>query len=622
MNDSRVRVRIFIGMIVLVLSAIAGRLVQMQLFNTEQYAGKTRGNAVEEQRVTPARGAILDRNGNVILDNESSYTIAITPRYFQEDKTDELADLMEVSDSVVTAKLEAAREHSPYQASAAFTEVPFQKFSRVQEQTFRLPGVSYEIEQKRRFQSNARAAHAMGYIREISEAELKRLRDQGYRQGDLIGKTGLEKRYEPYLRGKMGSEFRMVNVHGRDVEAYKGGAEDVQPTSGYNLHTGLDRGTQALAESLFVNKRGGAVAVDPDNGEIIALVSSPDYNPETFTKSIPQKRWKYLTESPVKPMYNRATLMQKPPGSSWKPFMALMALQENLISKNETYNCPGYHPFGGPSIFQCMHVHGSISVVPAIQHSCNTFFFEMMSRSNLHMYKKYARMFGFDMKPAVDVGEQSAGLIPDSSYFNRKAGGPDKWGLGFTMSLGIGQGDIGVTPLQLASYMMVVANKGTRYPLHMVRKFVRPSTGETRNPSLPEPEKVPIDEKNFDIVQEGMKLVMEAGTGVHVQIPGIKSGGKTGTAQNPHGEDHSVFVLFAPVEDPEIAIGVIAENAGYGSTAAGSIASLMAEKFLRGKLSDTPETQKRMRMALNARSEPTKAMREASYTPPEGIDPY
>ena len=604
MDEYRIRVRIFIGIIVVVLGILGLRLAQLQLVNQEEYSVESRGNAIKANRITPARGAVYDRTGKLMVSNEPTYTVTITPRYFDASNIPMLANAMGVTDSTVAAKLQQARQRSPFQSFPAFKEVPFKNFSRVQEHLYELPGVNYEVDQNRRFISDAEAAHAIGYIREISSSELEGLRDEGYRMGDLIGKTGLEAQYEEFLRGRMGIEYRFVNVHGRDMGPYEE-ADKVQPVSGYNLHTTLDAGVQALAESLMVNKRGGAVALDPQSGEIIALASAPDYNPEVFTQSVDQQTWQYLTTSEEKPMYNRATLMGQPPGSTWKPFMALMALQEGYITKEETYSCPGYHPVGGPSIFRCMHVHGAVSVIPAIQHSCNTFFFEMMRRANLDAFSRYAHMFGFGEKVRTDIGEQSPGLIPDSSYFNNMVG-EGNWGIGYTMSLGIGQGNMSTTPLQLAQYVSIVANKGTKYPPHLVKKMTHPETGETIYPTLPEPEQLPIDEENFEIVRQGMKLVMEGGTGYYVQIPGISSGGKTGTAQNPHGEDHSVFIMFAPYENPQIGIGVIIENAGYGGSVAGPIATLMAEKYLKGELSDSPDTQRNLKRALAASSEPIK----------------
>ena len=589
-------------MIIVIIGILGLRVAQHQIIDVEEYTGESRSNAVRETRVHPSRGAVFDRNNILMVDNEPTYTVTITPRTFQPENIPVLAELLEVPDSVVAKKLSDASRRSRFQPSKAFREVPFDRFSRVIENLYRLPGVSYEEVFKRRYHTDATAAHALGYIREITDSELRYLRDKGYRQGDLLGKSGIEKNYESYLRGRLGSELRMVNVHGLEVKSYQDGVHDLDPLGGFNLHLGIDANVQALAESLFVGKRGAAVALDPNTGAIIAMVSKPDFDPQIFSQSVDQATWHYLNNSPEKPLYNRATMNLLPPGSTWKPFMALMSLQEGNITPTATYFCPGYHPFGGPSLFRDMHAHGSIAMRQAIQRSCNTYFFEMMMRTDEDTFAKYAHMFGFGEEAPTDILEQTPGLIPDSAYFNRMY--PRGWTAGYSINLGIGQGDMGVTPLQLARYVAAIANKGKLQPPHLVTKLVHPETDEVIYPSLPAPREIPIKEEYFDVVREGMRLVMEAGTGYSVQIPGITSAGKTGTAQAPGDrKDNSVFIMFAPFDDPQIAIAVEVENAGFGATAAAPIASFMAEQYLKGEISDDPYRQGRLKTVMAVRSQ-------------------
>ncbi len=603
MDEYRIRVRIFVGIIVAILGVLGLRLAQLQILDVEAYTGESRSNAVREKRVQPARGAVFDRNGIMMVDNEPTYTVTITPRTFDPQNVPLLANLLEVPDSLVVARLQEARRFSSFQPSRAFREVPFDVFSRVVENLYRLPGVFYEEEFKRRYHTRATAAHALGYIREITQSELSRLREKGYRQGDLIGKSGIEKNYEGYLRGRLGSELKMVNVHGLEVKSYQDGMHDLDPLSGFNLHLGIDAGVQALAESLFVNKRGAAVALDPNTGAIIAMVSKPDFDPGLFSQSVDPATWNYLNNSPEKPLYNRATMNLLPPGSTWKPFMALMSLQEGNITPTQTYRCPGYHPFGGASLFRDMQAHGSIAMREAIQRSCNTYFFEMMMRSDVDTFSKYAHLFGFGEEAPTDILEQTPGLIPDSAYYNRAY--PRGWTAGYSINLGIGQGDMGVTPLQLARYVAAIANKGKLMPPHLVTKLEHPESYEVVYPTLPAPREIPIEEAHFDVVREGMKRVMEAGTGYWLQIPGIPSAGKTGTAQSPgRRKDNSLFIMFAPYDDPQIAIAVEVENAGFGATAAAPIASFMAELYLTGTISDTPQRTNRLNAVLAVRSEP------------------
>ena len=503
MYDYKIRGRVFIGVIVVAMGLLSLRLAQLQLIQTDDYIIESESNALQERRVLPARGAIYDRAGRVVVNNEPSYTITITPRNFDRDKIPLLADLLEVPDSVVSARFTELRRYSAFQPGKAFRDVPEDVFSRVAENLYRLPGVGYDRDFRRRYHTEATAAHVLGYVREITDNELVRLGEEGYRQGDLIGKSGLEIGYESRLRGRLGSEIKVVNVHGLEVKSWQDGAFDNDPKSGYDIHLGLDTDLQALAESLFVGKRGGAVALDVNSGEILALVSMPDYDPDVFTESMDPETWNNLITSPEKPLYNRATMNRLAPGSTWKPFMALMALQEGKITPEEHIYCRGYHPLGGPSVFRDMHVHGSIAVEEALEQSCNTFFFELMMRTDIEVFSKYARMFGFGQQVSTDISEQGAGLIPDSSYFNRAFA--SEWGPGFTINLGVGQGDMGVTPLQLARYVAAVASRGMLYTPHLVTRMVHQETGEILYPKISAPQKLPIDEAHFDLVREAMK---------------------------------------------------------------------------------------------------------------------
>ena len=598
MEDNRTRIRVIIIFILLVLVTLSVRLTQLQLVDSSAYSGETRSMAVREKRVTPARGAIFDRNGTLMVDNEFTYTITITPRYFDEKNIPLLAQLLEVPDSLVTSKLEEAKKWSSFQPSRSFREVPFRIFSRIQENFYLLPGVSYEEEQKRRYLTPAHATHILGYTREISPAELQNRLDRGYKQGDLIGKSGLERSYEPHMRGTHGSELRMVNVHGMEVGKYQAGEADIPPSSGYNLFLTIDSGLQALAESLFVNKRGAAVALDPRNGEILAMVSVPDLDPEILARSLTSTEWYELTSQQGTPMFNRATMSMMPPGSTWKPFMALMALQEGIVTPTSKIYCGGGHPLGRGKRFRCLGVHGNVNVSNAILHSCNTYFFEIMRRMDVNTFSKYAKMFGFANRVSSDIGEQLPGLIPDSSYYNRTY--PRGWTVGYSMNLGIGQGDMGVTAMQLARYVSAIATNGDLHTPHLVRSLEHPELDSTSIPTLPLPQRIPIDSVYFDIVRKSMQNLMEIGGGMYFQIPSITSAGKTGTAQAPGDrEDHSLFVMFAPVEEPTIAMAVIVENGGFGGRQAGPIASIMAEYYLKGQVSDTPGRRWLLNRLLN-----------------------
>jgi penicillin-binding protein 2 len=581
-EDSRLRLRIFSGIILLVVGLLTARLAQMQLLDREVYTDEAMQNSVQPRVVNPARGFMFDRNGLLVVDNQTSYSINLTPRYFDTNNIPLLANLMGVPDSLIWARYTEARQWSSFRTSRIFREVPFHIFARVKEQEWRLPGVSFDESQQRRYHGPARMAHVLGYIREISQTQLDRVGAQGYRMGDMIGQAGVEREYESVLRGRVGRSFVLVNVHGMEVQSYQDGIEDIPPQSGYELHLTIDARAQALAESLFVGKRGGMVAIDVRDGGIIAMTSAPDYDPRGLTGVLDPAFWQRL-HGPDKPLFNRATQSVQPPGSTWKPFMSVVALEKGLITENTRLMCSGGYSLGG-RFFRCLGVHGAINVHDAIRVSCNTFYYRLMMMMELNEWANWARHFGFGGLAPMDFPDQSSGLIPDSSYFNRVF--PRGWGPGYTINLGIGQGNMGTTPLQLARYSMVVANGGILYAPHLVREQVEPDTGERFTPARPRPRRIPASENTWRIVQDAMASVVEAGTARRAQIPGFTSSGKTGTAQNPHGENHAVYVGYAPAENPQIAVGIIVENAGYGSVTAAPIASLVMEMFLRGEITD------------------------------------
>ena len=602
------RYAIFTTVVCMALGLLVLQLVRLQIVEQDNAVQVAQGNAFRAQRVLPARGGIYDRHGELMVYNEPTYTITITPRYFEADRVSLLASLLEIEDTVVTAALESARRWNPYRPSILHSDVDFEQFSRIQENIFRLPGVNHEINQRRRYLTGARAAHALGYLGEISESELalpeRRTSPLRYRLGDLIGKTGVERHYEAELRGMPGTAYKIVNVHGLEFMKYNDGTDDEPPRDVLDIHLALDVQVQALAESLFVGKRGGLVAIDPADGGLIALVSKPDFHPMIFSRPLEDSSWTNLIVGAGNPLYNRATMNMMPPGSTWKPFMALFALSEGLIEPtgpSSTVFCPGYHPLGGGRIYRCLDTHGHTNVVDALAHSCNTFFFEVAARMNVNRFKEYAQMFGFGEPAPTDIPEQTPGLIPDSAYYDATY---DYWSVGHIMNLGIGQGDMGVTPLQLARYTAAIANDGVLHAPYMVRHLVNTTTGEIVYPEdRPEPINIPIKSEHFELVRTGMRKVMEEGSGRFSQIPGIPSGGKTGTAQAPGNmPDHSLFIMFAPFDTPQIALAVQCENTGDGSHCAAPIASLLAEFYLKRELPDSYWLRLRMQRAQEAMS--------------------
>jgi len=307
----------------------------------------------------------------------------------------------------------------------------------------------------------------------------------------------------------------------------------------------------------------------------------PDFDLSEFTREINSERWASLNDGQEKPLFNRATQSQLMPGSTWKPMIAMIALQTGVVTPTEKVYCPGYHPIGGGRFFRCMHVHGDVDISTAVQESCNTFFFEMMRRIDIDDFVSYTAQFGFGELIDTDLTEQVKGLIPDASFRERDA---DGWSVGDGMNLGVGQGTLGVTPLQLARYTAAMAMGGMLRKPHLVKEIADSVTGVFEPQDQPDGVRMPIDPEFVDLVRVAMRRVMEVGSGRFLGIPGFDSAAKTGTAQNPRGQDDSVFIMFAPFDEPKIALAVMVENAGFGGSAAGPIASLMAEQYLTGSL--------------------------------------
>src|SRR5690606_34364962 len=378
-EEVRLRLRIFTLLTLAVLGALVLRLGQMQLLDRERYQMEAEGNAIETKLVRPARGYIYDRNGQLLVDNRTTTSVLVSPRYFDPANLPLVAELAGVPDSLVRARWDEIVARSAYQTDVLLEDIPFAAFGRLKEAQFRLRGLTFREDQQRRYHTPPRLAHVLGYVKEIDADMLAAMREQGYRMGDMVGIAGIEREYEPVLRGRVGRELVLVNVHGMEVQPYEGGVHDVPPMSGVGLRLTIDAATQALAESLFVNKRGGVVMMDVRDGGIIAMASAPDYDPNVFRGRMTQADVDYLYRNPDKPLMVRATQSYQPPGSTWKPFMALVGLQEGLIEEDTRLICGGGYVWGG-RLYRCHGgAHGAITVKDAIRVSCNTFFMRTMN---------------------------------------------------------------------------------------------------------------------------------------------------------------------------------------------------------------------------------------------------
>jgi penicillin-binding protein 2 len=560
-----------------------GRLIQLQIIEHDLYNPISQSNALRQETVTPSRGLIFDRNGELLVDNEPVYTITITPRIFKDVSIPLLATLVGLPEEDVKEKVKAARKYSWHRSSRLFTEVNIRTFSLIQENLWRLPGISHTIESKRSYPGGILASHMFGYLREVSEKEYQQASQ--YQLGDKIGKTGIEASYERQLRGKNGLSFQRVNAFGQALGTFEQGGLDVAPEKGDDVYTTLQLDIQKLAETLMSNKVGGLVAMNPNDGSILAMVSAPQYNLNYLAGKLNSEYWAQVNADTLTPLFNRAISTRQPPGSTFKPLMGLIGLHLGQITPQTDVWNPGYFYKGRE--YKDLAPVGSYNLELAIAKSSNTYFFWLMNRiasaGQFNTWHDLLAETGLGQLNNIDLPNERSGILPDSSYFNR-AFGKNRWGIGDVINLGVGQGAISASPLQMAVIASEIANGGYWVRPHVVHSLRRPDG--TRLEIPPRKQKISwMTTENLDVVKKGMRRAILEGSGrFYGNIPGIEIAGKTGTAQNPHGKDHGWFVCFAPVDNPQIAVACLIENAGFGGLTAAPISSLLVEQYLLGEI--------------------------------------
>ncbi len=594
------RYHLLIG-IVLVVVIYLIRLFWLQVID-QSYKFSSQNNVLRFVTLYPPRGTVLDRNGELLVYNETAYDLVFIPRQARISDTLEFARLLRVDPQQLKARIIKARNYSRVKPSVLVEQISKEDYGYISEKLYQYPGFYFQTRTLRKYPM-AIGAHILGDVGEVSPAEIER--NPYYKMGDYIGKSGLERSYEKYLRGRKGMRVVMVDVHNREKGSYKEGRFDTLPENGQTLHLGLDLKLQAYGEQLMANKTGSVVAIDPRTGEILALVSSPGYDPNLLVGRERGANFNQLLNDPRKPLINRAISGTYPPGSTFKMVNALVALQCNAINEQTHFSCQGK----GSQPIKCTHAHVTpLAVKEAIEHSCNPFFWNTF-RSTLYASRfknlKDAYQYWYDMMMAFGLGHkfdtdipfELPGNIPSRAYFDRVYRG--NWNAMTVRSLSIGQGEILLTPLQLANLAAVIGNEGWYYAPHLVRQIGNSSD------SLPESFSAKIytgvDVRYFKIVKEAMLNVFEGGGGTarRYKIADYQAAGKTGTVQNPHGKDHSMFMAFAPFDNPRIAIAVVVENAGFGATWAAPIASLMMEQFLTGEVKRKDLEQRMLEAMLN-----------------------
>lgn len=590
MNSFFPRRYVILGIFISIALVILVRLFYIQVID-KSYFLSANNNVLRKVIIYPARGLVFDRNNKVLVQNEPVYDLMVVPKEVKPFDTLEFCKLIGIDKPGFDKRFSKAIRYSRHTSSIFEKQLSALTYASFQEQLYKFPGFYVQNRFVRRYPDST-AAQFLGYIGEVNDRDIERS-GGFYKAGDYIGRTGVEKSYEDLLRGQRGVHNLMVDAFNRPKGHFADGRYDTTAISGDRLISSLDKELQKLGEQLMNNKIGSIVAIEPSTGEILAFVSSPTYNPNMMVGRQRGKNYGILEKNPFKPMFIRPIQAEYPPGSTFKVINALLGQQFGLIKPDTRFNCGGGYWYGARRPMKCTHVHGTVDLARSIQVSCNTYYGNvyatMIDRSGMRSVNGFKRWregvakFGIGSKLDIDLPNERKGLLPTDELYTKRYRN-DKWRSGYNISLSIGQGELGITPLQMANVVAAVANRGYYYKPHLVKAI-----GEDHKIKAEYTKKnsVGVDAKYFTTVIEGMSQVVNqaGGTAVYSKIPNIEVCGKTGTVQNPHGDDHSVFFAFAPRNNPKIAIAVIVENGGHGSTWAAPIASLMMEKYITDSIS-------------------------------------
>ncbi len=590
---------VIMALIVLASLCLIIRLFIIQVVK-DSYRLSADNNVLRYVTQYPARGLIYDRNGELIVFNQAAYDLMVVPAQASKIDTTGFCNLIGITSELFRERMKAAINYSRRAPSVFLKQISNETYARLQEKMFMYSGFYVQPRTLRKY-SKPVAAHVLGYVSEVDDGITRK--DPYYKPGDYIGKSGIEEAYEKELRGRRGVKIFLVDVFSRVKGSYANGRMDTLAVQGTNIISGIDLDLQEYGELLMKNKRGSIVAIEPKTGEVLTLVSTPNYDPVLLVGRIRSDNYANLSADTLKPLFNRALMASYPPGSTFKPTNGLIALQEQVISPSTLFGCHnGY-------LFLACHAHRSpLNLEDAIMISCNSYFCQAYRKvlenpkypsisAAYEKWKGYLNEFGFGNKLGTDFVNELPGFIPAGSYFD-KYYGKNKWKALTVISMAIGQGEVGTTPLQMANMTAAIANRGYYYTPHIVKSVGTAGNIDTRFTTK---HLISIDSANFEEIIKGMDAAVNGGAGKTAGIAALKDiivCGKTGTAQNPHGKDHSVFIAFAPKDDPKIAIMVVVENAGFGATFAAPIASLIIEKYLKGEVSNKAREQSMLNLNL------------------------
>ena len=553
------RLTVLLAVIGGMLAVLAIRLWQIQIVQGEYYLRLAEENRIRVTSITAPRGQIRDRQGRSLTLNRPAFTVSLVPTELRHPELviPEVARRLGMSPQEVAARL-AAIPDRPYEPVRVRRDVPKEAIAALEENRMDLPGVLVQVEPVRDYLFGPLAAHLLGYLGEIGDRELQTLRSRGYDAGDLIGKDGIERIYDGYLKGRNGQVQEEVDAQGRPLKRLA----TVPPTPGDIVDLGIDLDVQKAAEEGLGPRLGAVIAMDPRDGTIVALVSHPAFDPNRFATGIPVKEWDRLLHDPQQPLLDRAIQGGYPMGSVFKIVTATAALELGLVQANSWFNCPGYYALGS-RIFHDHEEHGALNFVEAIAKSCNVVFWTLARPVGPDNLAKYARMYELGQTTGIDLLQESAGVIPDPDWKQRVW--QQMWFPGDTLNTAVGQGYVLATPMQVARLLAAVANGGTLVTPHLVTRISSPEGRLLLRLAPPPSGQIHLSAQTLEVLRAGLEAVVTRGTAVSIQIPGLTVAGKTGTAENPHGIPHAWFAGYAPIDHPTLVVVALVENVGYGA---------------------------------------------------------
>jgi len=569
------RGHLFAAGALIIFSLIELRLFSMQVINRPDFLKIAATNRVRAEVIEPTRGRIFDRHGRLLVENRPSYTLYTIPWTVKENPItiNALASVLELDRKVVKDRI-GARGWSTFYPTPLSRDLPFAKLARLETTRLDYPGIMFRFESKRSY-PHPETVHILGYVSERGSDEVKK----GYGRFGLIGRKGVELVYEKWLGGEAGVRYQQVDASGR-ITGIVTDPPPVDAKPGWDLYLNIDAHLQRYACELMDGRAGAVAALDPRDGSMLVLLSIPDNDPSLFAGVLPRDVWEALMSDPGHPLLNRTVQGLYPPGSTFKMAILAAAINEGIVDDNYRVICPGGMQLG-KRWFKCWRQggHGSVGQLKAVQQSCDVFFYNMGLVLGIDRIEKYCREVGFGTRTTIDLDSELPGIIPSSDYLDRKYG-KGKWTRGQLLNIAIGQGDVVVTPVQLAVYAAALSTGNVVKP-RLADRLVNPVDGSEYR-ILPESRKLKLSDKTLQVIREGMRMVVNepGGTAYWLRRNDIIIAGKTGTSQNPHGEDHGLFVGYAPFDNPLIAVAVVVEHGEHGSTTAAPIACKLMARYI------------------------------------------